>query len=69
MCTTCAECTNIDNKLFAYNNYKQAYIKETRAGTFKTRVGGGRRVHGADHPPRRAAESIGAAAGEIGQAG
>jgi len=34
-CTTCNDCTNINNKLFAYNDKKQAYIKDARAGTFK----------------------------------
>ena len=34
-CTTCNECTNLNNKLFAYNADKQAYIKDIRAGTFQ----------------------------------
>jgi len=34
-CTTCNECTNLNNKLFAYNADKQAYIKDPRAGTFQ----------------------------------
>jgi pyruvate-ferredoxin/flavodoxin oxidoreductase len=34
-CTTCNECTNINKKLFAYNDAKQAYIKDPKAGTFK----------------------------------
>jgi pyruvate-ferredoxin/flavodoxin oxidoreductase len=33
-CTTCNECTNLNAKLFAYNENKQAYIKDARAGTF-----------------------------------
>jgi pyruvate-ferredoxin/flavodoxin oxidoreductase len=33
-CTTCDECTNINNKLFKYNDQKQAYIADARAGTF-----------------------------------
>ena len=33
-CTTCNECTNINNRLFAYDENKQAYIKDARAGTF-----------------------------------
>jgi pyruvate-ferredoxin/flavodoxin oxidoreductase len=37
-CTTCNECTNINKKLFAYNENKQAYIKDARAGTFKQLV-------------------------------
>ncbi|MHC4958920.1 MAG: 2-oxoacid:acceptor oxidoreductase family protein [Planctomycetota bacterium] len=34
-CTTCNECTNINAQLFAYNEKKQAYIKDASAGTFK----------------------------------
>ncbi len=34
LCTTCNECTNINSKLFAYNENKQAYIKDPKAGTF-----------------------------------
>jgi pyruvate-ferredoxin/flavodoxin oxidoreductase len=34
-CTTCDECTKLNNKLFAYNDKKQAYIKNAKAGTFK----------------------------------
>jgi pyruvate-ferredoxin/flavodoxin oxidoreductase len=37
-CTTCDECTKINNKMFAYNDAKQAYIKDPRAGTFKQLV-------------------------------
>jgi pyruvate-ferredoxin/flavodoxin oxidoreductase len=33
-CTTCNECTNLNNRMFAYNENKQAYIKDVRAGTF-----------------------------------
>ena len=33
-CTTCNECTNLNGKMFAYNENKQAYIKDPRAGTF-----------------------------------
>ncbi|HSJ32143.1 MAG TPA: ferredoxin, partial [Longimicrobiales bacterium] len=33
-CTTCNECTNLNGKMFAYNDNKQAYIKDARAGTF-----------------------------------
>ncbi|HEX6314522.1 MAG TPA: ferredoxin, partial [Gemmatimonadaceae bacterium] len=33
-CTTCNECTNLNNRLFAYNADKQAYIKDPKAGTF-----------------------------------
>jgi len=37
-CTTCDECTNLNRKMFAYNEKKQAYIKDPRAGTFKDLV-------------------------------
>ncbi len=37
-CTACNECTNINRKLFAYNDEKQAYVKDPRAGTFKELV-------------------------------
>ncbi len=33
-CTTCNECTNLNPRLFAYNDEKQAYIKDVHAGTF-----------------------------------
>ncbi|HXF48235.1 MAG TPA: hypothetical protein VNL73_02265 [Verrucomicrobiae bacterium] len=33
-CTTCNECTNINSKMFAYNENKQAYIANPDAGTF-----------------------------------
>jgi pyruvate-ferredoxin/flavodoxin oxidoreductase len=37
-CTACNECTNINRKLFAYNDQKQAFVKDPRAGTFKELV-------------------------------
>jgi pyruvate-ferredoxin/flavodoxin oxidoreductase len=37
-CTSCNECININKKLFAYNGDKQAYIKDTSAGTFQQLV-------------------------------
>lgn len=37
-CTTCNECTNLNPRLFAYNENKQAYIKDVTAGTFKDLV-------------------------------
>jgi ferredoxin len=33
-CTSCNECTGINDKLFAYNENKQAYIADITAGTF-----------------------------------
>ncbi|MBK7598485.1 MAG: ferredoxin [Acidobacteria bacterium] len=37
-CTTCNECTNINNKMFAYNENKQAYIADLAAGTYSQLV-------------------------------
>ena len=34
-CTTCDECTNINNEMFKYDENKQAYIADAEAGTFK----------------------------------
>ncbi|MEE8487736.1 MAG: ferredoxin, partial [Gemmatimonadota bacterium] len=34
LCTTCDDCLNINKKLFAYDDNKQAYIKDASAGTF-----------------------------------
>jgi len=33
-CTTCNECTQINNKMFAYNENQQAYIANIDAGTY-----------------------------------
>ena len=37
-CTTCNECTHINNKMFAYNENQQAYIADPTAGTFRELV-------------------------------
>ena len=37
-CTSCDECTNLNNRLFAYNADKQAYVKDAMAGTFQQLV-------------------------------
>ena len=37
-CTSCDECTNINDKMFAYNDEMQAYIADPMAGTFKQLV-------------------------------
>jgi hypothetical protein len=34
-CSTCNECTAINDRMFAYNDDKQAYIKDPDAGTFR----------------------------------
>ncbi len=33
-CSTCNECTQVSNKMFAYNENKQAYIADVNAGTY-----------------------------------
>jgi pyruvate-ferredoxin/flavodoxin oxidoreductase len=38
MCTSCNECINLNNKMFAYNADKQATIKDPHAGTFQQLV-------------------------------
>ncbi len=37
-CTTCNECTGVNPRMFAYNENKQAFIKDPSAGTFKDLV-------------------------------
>jgi ferredoxin len=37
-CPSCGECTNINDQMFAYNDNKQAYIKDANAGTFRQLV-------------------------------
>jgi len=37
-CTTCDECTNINNKLFKYNAEKKAFVADPKAGTFQQLV-------------------------------
>jgi pyruvate-ferredoxin/flavodoxin oxidoreductase len=37
-CTTCNECTNLNNRMFSYNADKQAYVKDAKAGTFQQLV-------------------------------
>ena len=37
-CTTCNECTQINDRLFAYNENMQAYIADPDAGTFRQLV-------------------------------
>jgi pyruvate-ferredoxin/flavodoxin oxidoreductase len=33
-CTACDECTNLNNKIFAYNDEKKAYIKDPNGGPY-----------------------------------
>jgi pyruvate-ferredoxin/flavodoxin oxidoreductase len=57
LCTTCDECTNINNDMFSYDENKQAYVKDVSAGTFKELVMSAERctaliIHpGAPHDP------------------
>jgi hypothetical protein len=37
-CTTCNECTQINNRMFAYNENRQAYIADLGAGTYRQLV-------------------------------
>jgi ferredoxin len=37
-CTTCDECTQINNRMFAYDDNKQAYIADPNAGTYRELV-------------------------------
>jgi hypothetical protein len=37
-CSTCNECTLLNPKVFAYNENQQAYIKDKKAGTYRTLV-------------------------------
>ena len=37
-CTSCNECTILNNKMFAYNAEKQAYVADPDAGTFRQLV-------------------------------
>jgi hypothetical protein len=37
-CSTCNECTNLNNRMFAYNEQRQAYIADPTAGTFRQLV-------------------------------
>jgi ferredoxin len=37
-CTTCDECTNLNPRMFAYDENKQAYITDLSAGTYREMV-------------------------------
>ncbi len=37
-CTTCDECTQINNRMFVYDDNKQAYIADPNAGTYRQLV-------------------------------
>lgn len=37
-CTTCNECTNLNSRMFAYDENKQAYIADINAGTYRELV-------------------------------
>lgn len=38
LCTTCNECTELNARVFAYNDNKQAYIKDAKAGPYSDLV-------------------------------
>jgi pyruvate-ferredoxin/flavodoxin oxidoreductase len=38
LCTSCDDCIKVNKQMFAYDDNKQAYIKDARAGTFKQLV-------------------------------
>lgn len=38
LCTSCDDCTKMNKEMFAYDENKQAFIKDPRAGTFKQLV-------------------------------
>ncbi len=38
LCTSCNDCCNLNDQMFAYDENKQAYIKDAKAGTFKDLV-------------------------------
>jgi pyruvate-ferredoxin/flavodoxin oxidoreductase len=37
-CTACDECTNLNDRLFAYNASKKAYIKDADGGPYRDLV-------------------------------
>ncbi|MCU0767868.1 MAG: ferredoxin [Burkholderiaceae bacterium] len=37
-CSSCNECQNINDRLFGYNENKQAFIKDIRAGTYREMI-------------------------------
>jgi ferredoxin len=37
-CSSCNECQNINDRVFAYNENKQAYIKDVNAGTYRQMI-------------------------------
>jgi hypothetical protein len=37
-CSSCNECTQINDKMFEYNENKQAYLKDVKAGTYRQLV-------------------------------
>jgi ferredoxin len=37
-CSSCNECQNINDRLFGYNDNKQAYIKDINAGTYREMI-------------------------------
>ncbi|MBK9609271.1 MAG: hypothetical protein IPO58_23710, partial [Betaproteobacteria bacterium] len=56
-CTTCNECTKINDRMFAYDENKQAYIADVGRRHLRAAGRGGRELPGVDHPPRQGAQS------------
>jgi pyruvate-ferredoxin/flavodoxin oxidoreductase len=62
-CTSCDECINLNSKIFAYNDKKQAYIKDPKGGPYKDIVRAAEKctakiVH-PGYPEDRSAKGIG----------
>ncbi len=68
-CSSCNECTQINDKMFAYNKDKQAYIADLTAGTYRQLVEAAEKLPGVRHPPRQAAQSQGGRTRRIAAAG
>ena len=49
-CTTCDECTNINKKIFVYNDKKKAIIKDPEGRSVSRHRQGCREVHRTSHP-------------------
>ena len=67
-CSTCNECTQLNDKMFSYNGNQQAYIKDVNAGTYAQLVEAAENCQVADHPSGQAAQPERAGAGSLAQA-
>ena len=68
-CPSCNECQLINDRMFAYDERKQAYIKDVGAGTYRQPGRGCRKLPGRDHPSRQAARSERARLGRAARTG